>query len=218
MKKIYKIMALVLVAVMLLSVCACGKEATKESKKSNDSIVGTWKSELDATKEIFGEFSSEFGDFTYDDGIMVTVCIEFNKDGTCTRFIDEKDTMKSLEKFIDALVDYVVDQAYEAAEAEGHSKEELDEEIQNRYNCTLEEYAKNSFTEMLDLEDLSNGHDECFYKIEDGEILFSYDEDDFDDASAWDFTLKGDKLTITDIEDPDDDYTGYYDFPIVFKR
>lgn len=76
-----KTIAILLVVVMALSLAACSKskDAKKDGKKNENTIVGTWELDLDAT---FADQDQDTLDFLKSSGYSMS--FTFNADGTGT--------------------------------------------------------------------------------------------------------------------------------------
>ncbi|MCQ2354393.1 MAG: hypothetical protein MJ102_04715 [Clostridia bacterium] len=212
-------MALALIAVMLLGVCACGNEAKKK-----DPIIGSWECEYDATDATLDDFENAFG-YTpdIDDKFLISMYFELNEDGSFELGVDRKATLKSQDKVIDALLDELVDMYYRQMEAEGYSKEQAEQASVAAYGCGIREYFEQIIEKAQEKNEDNEYVLEGYYRIKDGKIELSEDEDDFDDAIVLKYELKGDKLTIKSISGESDDLEEFMEdkgieLPVKFTR
>lgn len=218
MKKVYKIMALTLIAVMLLGICACGKESKKNSE------VGSWKCKYDATDYAVDNISSGFGvDLDVDTDYFISIYFELNEDGSFELGVDKDATIKSQDKLIDSMIDNLTEKAYEAAAAEGYDKDEADAQFVSEMGCSIREFYEKVFEAAKDQAKGEETVLEGYYRIKDGKIELSEDKDDFDDAIVLKYELKGDKLTIKSISGESDDLEEFMEnkgieLPVKFTR
>ena len=224
MKKIYKIMALLLVAAMLLCICACGKATS--AKKEKNSIVGSWKYECDVTDILVEMIGSQSGaELKPTEKFIITIGLDLNKDSSCKLCVDKETSTASFESFLPSFIDSLTDAMYQMGEGQGLSREDFDEVFKTQYGCDVHSYIEDNIAASLDIDslfaDLSDL--EGFYKVENDKLVVSEDKDDFSEASECEFELKGDKLSIKSISDNAYDVEDFLDefeldFPIEFTR
>ena len=108
-KKMKKIVALLLAAVMMLSLSACGKP----------DIQGVYSAELDIT-DIIAESFDEGADMgegmpsirEYLGTVSITMICEFNEDGTYSQYTDMQSAKRAMESFNAAAVKYLDDMVF----------------------------------------------------------------------------------------------------------
>ncbi len=201
-----KTLAILLAALMLCSALAfTGCQGTA-------GIVGKWSTDLDMSSDLEDMLSE---DIQIDTSFAkVTMQYEFKEDGTYTATVTED----SLNKFIDNLIDAIIDAAKTEFAAEGKSFEEgvgmSEEEVRTTYKSLYEQYM--TFPE----------EDNCSYKLDGDKLYMGEDaetlEKNVTDGNYAEVKLEGGTLTFVSFkgEDPDGEVTeGMTELlPVTFKR
>ena len=187
-----KLLCLLLALVMVLSLAACsdsdsgskkGKKDKEETVELEDGIVGTWTLEVTFTEEMLEVEGVNIED--------LPVTLTFDEDGEVTLSFSDK----AVDLFEEKLLDAMIEMMYTQMEAEGTTREEVDELFKTYYDTTVDEYMKSALEEadvMSMLTELEESHE---YEV-DGDTLII-------DGTEMTAEIKGDKLTITDCEDED---------------
>ena len=190
-----KLLCLLLALVMVLSLAACSdsgsgskrnrkdkdEEEEEEVVELEDGIVGTWTVEITMTEEMLQLEGANI------DGIPVH--LTFDEDGECTLTIGSD----AADILMDGVMDIMLDMVYGELEAEGMSREEIDELFDTYYGMSVEEYAKAALEEA-DLDSLLEELEETTEYEVDGDTLTI-------DGYEMTAEIKGDKLTITEDKD-----------------
>ena len=74
---------------------------------------------MDLSAAMKEEMGSEFADFNAPFAFMVY--LDLNKDGSCKIYIDEKESEKNVESYVEALAEYYTEHWYAAMEAQGNT-------------------------------------------------------------------------------------------------
>lgn len=234
MKNMKRMLALLLALAMVFCLAACGAkgdgaEDKKDEGSSNvtdtkkdepakeeddkasdeDKLAGEWTCRLDLSETVntvVGEMM-DGEDVLPDAPIYMDMTIEFD-DGECalTGAIDEG----SFNDYIDALVDAMIDYMYDAAEAEGMSKEEFDQQIQDEAGMSMEEYMDETMSTMMDEmgSEMSFESGTMYYKVDsdEGRIYMAEDEADLEDTEDYmEYSVTNKKLTIKKIVEDGED-------------
>ena len=188
-----KLLCLLLALVMVLSLAACSesdsgskrgkkdKEEEEEVVELEEAIIGTWTVEINFTEEMLGLDGMSI------EGIPVT--LTFNDEGEVTLgFSDE-----SAEILEEKMLVMMTDMVYAEKEAEGMSRDEIDELFETYYGMSVSDYMVDALKEI--------GVSDMLAEIEE----------------TSDNEVDGDKLTITECED---DFWGEVglELPVVLKR
>lgn len=194
MKKDGKIMkrigAILLTLALLLGLCACG---------SKESLAGTWYTEIDITSFVTEESGIAMA-FGMEDGIemdtklLVPIHLELKEDGTYTMSLVQETFSENVNEFFAELIDVIVDVTYEMAEAEGATREMIDEAS----GGDLKTYVQSLF-ESMDMESMLESEEleeSGAWKAEDGKLYLADSADEFSDDNAEAYQLDGSKLTI----------------------
>ena len=187
-----KLLCLLLALVMVLSLAACsdsgsGSKRDKKDKEEEevveleDDIIGTWTVEITITEEMLGLEGVSI------DGIPVN--LTFDEDGECTLTCGDEAAEILEEKVLDIMLDMV----YSELEAEGMSRDEIDELFDSYYGMSVEDYAKATIEEAGFADMLDEMEESTEYKVDDDKLII--------DDSEMTAEIKGDKLTITKDED-----------------
>lgn len=210
MKKGKRIFAMLMMMVLAFSLCACG-DTSKE-------LIGTWESEMDYSSAIKAELGSDYADL--ETSFELKMILEFHEDGTYSMYADEEVARASVDQLVSDLVSYDAERVYAEYEANGMTRSEADEAIQQQFGSTLEEYLQEAYSSELDAESLvSDMHTEGVFEAK-GDKLFM-DEVEISPNVYDAFKVEGDTLTVDIPEgaemDPDDMIEGI-DYPLTFTR
>ena len=205
-----KLLCLLLALVMVLSLAACsdsgsGSKRSRKDKEEEeeevveleDGIVGTWTVDITLTEEMLELEGASI------EGIPVN--LTFDEDGECTLTLGED----AEEILVDSMMDIMLDMVYSEMEAEGMTRDEIDELFETYYEMSVVDYVEAALEEA----DFSSMFDEMEETTEyevDGDTLII----DGDEMTA---EIKGKKLTITEDADGFWDEVGL-EAPIVLKR
>ena len=188
-----KIMAILLVSVIVISLCACGNggEAKKEA-----TIVGKWTAEIDfvSIMEMSQEFASldeEAKALIMPKGVSMKLFFEFDDNGIASISIDIK---TAAEDYIRQVIANLTDYVKKTLESQGVSAEDFDAAV----GMSLEDYVSflmsQQFSGVMDTlpKELETPF-VCEYKLE-GDKLYLGEDGVFDGF----FTIKldGNKFTI----------------------
>lgn len=185
MKKLKKLSAILLAFVMVLAFAACGK--------SELNAVGTWSVKLDLSAAMKDELGSEFSDFNAP--FAFTIYLDLNKDGSYKMFVDEKETEKDMNTFMEALADYFVDYLYTAMEAQGIDRAAAQTALEQQFGMSVRDYALQMLKESMDITELTDSMvQEGVYEIKDNKFYMGLDKID---KTVYDLiTIKEDTLTL----------------------
>lgn len=188
--------ALLLIAVLVFSLTACG----------GNPIVGKWKYSMNFKeilekqmesassdqKEAYQVLADSVADISMD------LILEFDDKNNVKYYIDEESANAAIDKFKEAVVDAIP----KMFEAMGISESDLDEYLKAA-GMTLDDVAK-SVTESIDFGDFSEYSGTGTYRAENGK-LYTTNEGDTEDTSKYlEYTISGNTLTITSIVGEDD--------------
>lgn len=213
MKKLKKLSAILLAVAMVLSFAACGG-------KSGADTTGTWSLKMDLSQALKEEMGSEFAGFNAP--FSFTVYLDLNKDNSYKMYLNEAETKKDMDAFIDALSDFFVEYLYTALEAQGIDRATAQATLETQFGMPIRDYALQAMKESIDLTELTNSMvQEGIYEIKDGKIFMAEDKID---TRVYDLiTVEGDKMTINAAEDAEaspflDESIPGLSHPFVFTR
>lgn len=204
-----KLLCLLLALVMVLSLAACSDSGNSKKDKDDeeeeeekvvdleDGIVGTWTVNVTFTEEMLGLEGVNIED--------IPTSLTFDEDGEVTMFYTDEAIELLEEKMLDAMVEYL----YAAGEEEGASRDEIDEEFESEFDCSIEEFVEILLDEMDMGETLRDLEESYTYEIEDGKLII--------DDTEMTAEIKGKKLTITEVDGDFWEGSGL-ETPIVLKR
>lgn len=190
MKKLKKITVLLLACVVVLSLAACGK--------SDANAVGTWSMKMDLSAAMKEEMGSEFADF--DAPFVFTLYLDLNKDGSYKMYVDEKETERDMETFMDALADFFTEYLYAAMEAQGVDRATAQAGLEAQVGMPVRDYAFQSIKDSIDITELTKSMvQEGVYEVKGGKLFMGLDKTS---KNIYDFiTIKGDKMTLDEAKD-----------------
>ncbi len=221
-----KFLALALAVVMLLCFAGCAKDRVAPVAVSDaEKIVGSWTCEVDLTEYM----NANMGDIGLEgfemDAVPLYIYLnfDFDKDGTCALYLDEDKTIDSMTKYIDALMDSLVEYMYDMMEDEGMSREEVDQ----LFGMSLSEYFDQQMAEQLtpeilaeSFEDVENA--EGFYKLDNGKLYVADTEEELketEDYVTYSFDGNTLKLDAGSDEDVFEDFEELgIELPLVFEK
>ena len=200
---------LCLVMVFMLALTGCG-----ESSK----FVGKWEATIDITEYLKADMDDEMLEYIDIDNFELVLVMEFNKDGTYERTIDEDalaDSLddfkasikKGLTKYFEAVID---DQGLDM------TVDELLEQSDTDMDSVIDEaFDADTWGEIVDAIAC-----EGQYKAEDGKLYLSLDEDDeIDEDMYWVYKLDDGKFKVTKEKGFDEDEElGDEVLPLTFKK
>ena len=204
-----KLLCLLLALVMVLSLAACSesdsgskrgkkdKEEEEEVVALEEAILGTWTGEINFTEEMLGLDGMSI------EGIPVT--LTFNDEGEVTLgFSDE-----SAEILEEKMLVMMTDMVYAEMEAEGMSRDEIDELFETYYGMSVSDYMVDALKEFGVSDMLAEIEETSEYEVDGDKLTI--------DGTEMTAEVKGDKLTITECED---DFWGEVglELPVVLKR
>ena len=204
-----KLLCLLLALVMVLSLAACSesdsgskrgkkdKEEEEEVVELEEAIIGTWTVEINFTEEMLGLDGMSI------EGIPVT--FTFNDEGEVTLgFSDE-----SAEILEEKMLVMMTDMIYAEMEAEGMSRDEVDELFETYYGMSVSDYMVDALKEFGVSDLLAEIEETSEYEVDGDKLTI--------DGTEMTAEVKGDKLTITECED---DFWGEValELPVVLKR
>ena len=204
-----KLLCLLLALVMVLSLAACSesdsgskrgkkdKEEEEEVVELEEAIIGTWTVEINFTEEMLGLDGMSI------EGIPVT--FTFNDEGEVTLgFSDE-----SAEILEEKMLVMMTDMVYAEMEAEGMSRDEVDELFETYYGMSVSDYMVDALKEFGVSDLLAEIEETSEYEVDGDKLTI--------DGTEMTAEVKGDKLTITECED---DFWGEVglELPVVLKR
>ena len=204
-----KLLCLLLALVMVLSLAACSesdsgskrgkkdKEEEEEVVALEEAIIGTWTVEINFTEEMLGLDGMSI------EGIPVT--FTFNDEGEVTLgFSDE-----SAEILEEKMLVMMTDMVYAEMEAEGMSRDEIDELFETDYGMSVSDYMVDALKEFGVSDMLAEIEETSDYEVDGDKLTI--------DGTEMTAEVKGDKLTITECED---DFWGEVglELPVVLKR
>jgi len=221
MKKLSKITAFILCAMLMLSLCGCGIS-------DGEKFVGTWEATIDMTEQTVSSLEAEMGEymayFDFSD-LYAVMTYEFKEDGTYSmtvRFTDE--SVENFNTVYEAgLIALMNDSFAEEAEASGLSMEEYEAAFLEENTITIAEYVEAYIASIMadfDVqESMASSDCEGMWKALAGKLLFTNGTDEefselnydsYEELTEDSFKLVG---QFTDGEEDD---TGLY--PMLFKR
>ena len=173
-------------------------ESELNSEDLQNAILGTWIMNITLTEEMLQTEGANIEDLPMN--------LTFDEYGECTLFFSDESIQIFEEKMLAAAVEVM----YTQMEAEGVSRDELDELFESYYGVNVADYLKQALAEadvMSMLAELEEIHD---YEVEDGMLII--------DGTAMTVEINGDKLTISDCEDDDFWSALGLKMPIVMER
>lgn len=185
MKKFSKLSALIMVMILALSLVGCGD--------NSDQVLGTWELSVDFADAMADGVGVDSADFNAE--FMVNIRYQFNDDGTYRTYVEEESVKANYEQWLNELVDYESDELYSTYEGQGFSREEVDEQAQQQYGCSLRDYVMEQRQDVFDIDALiTNMESDGVYKAKGNKL---YMGETSTSPNRYDlFTVEGDTLTL----------------------
>ncbi len=201
-----KTLAIILAAIMLISVFAmsgCG----------DTGIVGKWSGEIDMSA-MMEDYMAQTGQDVDTSFAKLTIEVEFKEDGTDTMTVNEA----SVDKFIDGLMDTLMDMARKAAEEQGSN---LEDEL-GMSETEFRELMKQQLEGSMELPEAETSN----YKLDENKLYGGEDEEELEEnISEGNYTeikLEGNTLTMVAVhgEEAEGEFSDMITemLPITFKR
>ena len=128
------------------------EEEKEEEEEETDAekIVGEWSCRFDLRDMMHEKLSEEMDgedSFIPNKALYMTLSLEFERNGefTLAAEIDQS----SMNDYMDALIDNLVDYMYDMAEDQGMSKTQFDDAIEQQYGMSVNEYINDTFEQLL---------------------------------------------------------------------
>lgn len=197
MKRISKIVTMLLACIMLCSLVGCGKSDTGKA------LYGTWSMDVDLSQELNRQMGDDFAGF--DGKLVITMKFDFNEDGSFKMYVDSDALKESFATWLDSFATFSLDVMYAQFEDMGLSREEADELVQSQYNCTMEEYIRDTMESSVNVDAMAAEMKmEGIWEAKGDKLYMS--EDDEIDVNRFDiFSVSGDTLTLNLPEGAEDE-------------
>lgn len=181
-------LAVLLILVLVVSLCACGK--SEEEK-----LVGTWKGEFDMTDYVSNMLGESMGaDLEIDEKLVMPIILTLNKDKTCSLAVDEEGYVESFKSYLNGAVNAMLNYMCDLA---GMTREDLDAQIQEETGMDPADYLKEELFGAVSDEDILGDFDEAYstgtYSVKDGKLVIVDENGETDEPT---YTLDGDSLTL----------------------
>lgn len=185
MKKTKRFLALIMMMILSLSLVGCGDDSAD--------LYGKWERNFDITQAMMEGAGDEYADFN--EQIELKVILEFKEDGSYSMYADEETTTANFDQWVNALAAYETEMIYSSYEEQGYTRAEVDEQAQQQYGSTMEEYVLETEKENFDVETLMSSLGSVgVYEAKNGKL---YMADTEILPNQYDlYTLEGDTLTI----------------------
>lgn len=193
MKKMRRIAGLMLAFVLVLSLCACGGNSAK-------ALFGTWSYELDYTNIIEDMVPAEMQEMLPDEKLVMPLLLTFNEDMTVVASVDTEVVERSLDIYLDALIDSLVEMMYKEAENSGINRDDFDALVEEAYGMGLAEYCEAIMEESVDIDMILDDLDmeeSAGWKVEGGKLYVDENGTGFDAECYVEYTISGGKMTFT---------------------
>lgn len=210
MKKTKRFLALVMMMILSLSLVGCGDDSAD--------LYGTWEKTFNITETVMDGAGDEYADFN--EQIELKMILEFKEDGSYSMYADEATTEDNFNQWVDALAAYETELIYSTYEEQGFSREEVDEQAQQQYGSTMEEYVLETEKESFDIDEImSSLADEGVFEAKNGKLYLADTEILPNQYDL--YTLEGDTLTInaaTEEIEAEAAETPGFEYPWVFTK
>lgn len=214
MKKLSKLLALIMVMTLAFSLVGCGD--------TSDQVLGTWELSYDLSSELSAALLERAGDdyADFNAELMINMRLQFNDDGTYRMYWEEESTKANYEQWLNELVDYDTDMLYTTYEGQGFSREEVDEQAQEQYGCSLRDYVMEQRQDAFDIDAfIASGDSNGVYKAKGNKLYMGETETSPNTYEL--FTVEGDTLTLDAATEEIAEQSSLnpgFEYPIVFKK
>ena len=196
MKKLISVLlALAMILSMAAMMTACGDDSGDGEGEGKVTIEGNWQAEVDFLDMMMDLLGDEgLAEHIKMDKFSMVLIYEFKEDGTYEASVDKNALEDTLEDFVDAVYEGTLKYLEEAMEEQGlMTLEEYLDVI-----GTTKEELKENIAASLTAEALTEGMNiKGNYKLKDGKLYFTEDEDEKVSDETQYYTVKLTKDTLT---------------------
>lgn len=190
-------------------------------------LYGTWEYDMDLSEMMQEMISSSLGEELsgVDTEFIIPLNLTFREDKTWTLAMDMDSMTAAMERFMDSIVDVVVEMLYTEGEAQGLDRATLDAAFLQEYGMSVEEYGRTILGELdfseafADYEDLTG-----VYQLENGKLFMENSAEEFDENDYAIYSVDGDQLSLDADENSEDNDVIEemrefgIELPLVFER
>lgn len=215
MKKLVKLLALLLALALVCSFAACGEsgkdnidhkndnkdqtESEKEVLTEEEMLLGVWSCRFDVSESI-GKALLGADAEAATLPVYAEIVLDFQDDGVYTTTMElDRD---SLTAFVQDIADDMVALMYKAAEAEGISQEDYQEQIRSEYGMDVAAYVDSELAKYVDtaIDAMSSESATACYKLDKqaGYIYVAGTKENLNDTKGFmEYTLSETQLTVS---------------------
>ncbi len=209
-----KLIALLLLAAMLLMLCACATGTPPEATPSaldeaTKALIGSWR--FDVTVN-----GNNLGMEGFESTVTIPFAFSFDENRKYRMTLVEDEAEAAIRPFNEALEEFMINQLYQNLAADGMDKDAADAAFSKTYNMTIPEYAHNSVEAFNLLESFRSLSLEGIYYVMDGKLYIS-------DSGSTEFqsstlNVTDTELTLLDSSAPASWEALDLEFPVVMTR
>lgn len=211
-------------ALSAVLICVCLMAAVFAGCSPKVSLEGKWETTIDLSKEANESLDlsqEEDGEYygVFSEPLSVNIFYTFDSDNNYTISVNEEQFRPAFDAYMESYINYALEGTYKAAEAEGVTREELDDyymesegismrddlinelKLDNMYASLIKDYNENEAQLTIIEKDR-------FYITDDNGNKINYES----------FTLEGDTLTINGLYDMNDNPVEDNIYPLTFTK
>ena len=196
MKMTKRIVSILLIAMMLLVMTACGG-----GNPNADKIIGKWETTMDLTETMNTQFTtnpafSQFKDYLTLEDFKLKMYFEFKADGTYATTFDEATVNTSLDNLLAALKTAIKGYLQAIITSQGASI--TVEQLLEAQNNDLDTMVNSSFNREETIKAMTSGAQSGKYEVKGNQLFLSKTPDGAIDKSSCEYiTIEGDTMQFT---------------------
>ena len=212
MKIFKKIFAALVLALLVITLSACGENNAKK-------ITGRWGASTDVAALLdMNALGENFKDF--DPKLELMLYFEFNEDGTFNLFFDDMDKDTLIDKWYDDFFAYARQATAKEAQKQGMSYKDFEAQYEKEYGIAFEEYFRTQIESLLKIDSIVSGIETSGkYKVDGNRFYAAESSLNFDDEIYSVIKISGKKLTFVSTTVPGyDPKKEIIKYPLTFKK
>lgn len=158
---------MIIMLALSLSLFGCGNDTEK--------FYGPWVIKIDVSQALLADLGDSYDDFQ--EPFEVKMILEFHEDGSYAMFPEQETATENFEQWIESLAAYETEVLYSSYEEQGVSRDQVDEQIQQQFGCSMDVYILEARKESFALDEFMDGlSTEGVYEVKGGKLYMGETE------------------------------------------